>query len=143
VQGKNSAGFLRKVIHNEIHNRDSGSLWKSVAGPRQARPFSLIRNDWHRLPAAGYGPLASRPAECLRPARLLGYPSRVCSIKGDAVDRIAKAIDQLASDARAESSGPEMASRVAELWLMVSALDPELARRSQHYTTTADGTPCG
>ena len=62
---------------------------------------------------------------------------------GDAVDRIAEAIDQLASDARAESSEPELANRVAELWLMVSALDPELARRSQRYTTTADGTPRG
>ena len=79
--------------------------------------------------------MASRPAECLRPARRLGYPSRVCSIRGDAVDRIAEAIDQLASDTRGQSSGPELASRVAELWLMVSALDPELARRSQHYTT--------
>jgi hypothetical protein len=87
--------------------------------------------------------MASRPAECLRPARRLGYPSRVCSIRGDAVDRIAEAIDQLANDALGQSSGPELASRVAELWLMVSALDPELARRSQHYTTPTDGTPRG
>jgi hypothetical protein len=86
--------------------------------------------------------VANRPAECLRPAAGLGYPSRVCSIKGDAVDRIAAAIDQLATDALAESSEPELANRVAELWLMVSALDPELARRSRHYTTPADGTPC-
>jgi hypothetical protein len=62
---------------------------------------------------------------------------------GEAVDRIAEAIDQLASDARGESSGPELATRVAELWLMVSALDPELARRSKHYTTSADGTSHG
>jgi len=60
---------------------------------------------------------------------------------GDAIDRIADAIDQLASDARGESGGPELAGRVAELWLMVSALDPELARRSQHYKTSTDGTP--
>ncbi len=74
----------------------------------------------------------------------LGYPSRVCSITGAAVDRIAEAIDQLASDARGENGEPrpvELAARVAELWLMVSALDPELARRKEHYTTPADGAP--
>jgi len=27
------------------------------------------------------------------------------------------------------------------LWLMVSALDPELARRKEHYTKPADGAP--
>lgn len=65
----------------------------------------------------------------------------MCSIRGDAVERIAEAIDQLASDAQGDVSGQELAARVAELWLMVSALDPELARRKQRYTTPADGTP--
>jgi hypothetical protein len=72
------------------------------------------------------------------------YPSPVCSTTGDAIDRIAAAIDQLASDARGEGGEPrpgELAARVAELWLMVSALDPELARRKEHYTKPADGTP--
>lgn len=80
-------------------------------------------------------------AERLRRNGRLRYPSRVCSIMGDAIDRIAEAIDQLANDAQGEVSGPELAARVAELWLMVSALDPELARRSQRYTTPADGPP--
>jgi hypothetical protein len=102
-----------------------------------------MRNDPGRLPPRPAPGSAGSLPECLRPAGRLGYPSPVCSIKGDAVDRIAEAIDQLASDARGESSGPELASRVAELWLMVSALDPELARRSQHYTTPADGTSHG
>jgi hypothetical protein len=63
---------------------------------------------------------------------------------GDAIDRIADAIDQLASDAQGETGEPEsgaLAVRVAELWLMVGALDPELARRKQGYTTPADGAP--
>jgi len=60
---------------------------------------------------------------------------------GDAIDRIAEAIDQLANDAQGETSDRELAARVAELWLMVSALDPELARRQRRYTTPADGTP--
>jgi hypothetical protein len=65
----------------------------------------------------------------------------VCSIKGDAIERIAEAIDQLACDAQGEVSRQELAARVAELWLMVSALDPELARRQRRYTTPADGAP--
>jgi hypothetical protein len=63
---------------------------------------------------------------------------------GDAIDRIADAIDQLATDAQGENGEAEsgaLAARVAELWLMVSAVDPELARRKQGYTTPADGTP--
>jgi hypothetical protein len=63
---------------------------------------------------------------------------------GDAIDRIADAIDQLASDTQGENGEAEsgaLAARVAELWLMVSALDPELARRKQGYTTPADGMP--
>jgi hypothetical protein len=71
----------------------------------------------------------------------------VCSITGDPIDRLAQAIDQLASDAQGakgahgELSDTELAARVAELWLMVSALDPELARRRQRYATPADGAP--
>jgi hypothetical protein len=60
---------------------------------------------------------------------------------GDAIDRLAEAIDQLASDAQGETSGRELAVRVADLWMMVSALDPEMARRSQRYTTPTDGAP--
>jgi hypothetical protein len=68
----------------------------------------------------------------------------VCSITGDAIDRIVAAIDQLASDARnasAEVSEGELTTRVAALWQMVSELDPELARRAQRYTGPADGGP--
>jgi hypothetical protein len=68
----------------------------------------------------------------------------VCSITGDAIDRIAAAIDQLASDARGAEAGvseDELTSRVATLWQMVSDLDPELARRARRYTGPADGGP--
>jgi hypothetical protein len=68
----------------------------------------------------------------------------VCSITGDAIDRITAAIDQLASDARdarAGASEDELATRVATLWQMVSDLDPELARRAQRYTGPVDGGP--
>jgi hypothetical protein len=68
----------------------------------------------------------------------------VCSITGDAIDRITAAIDQLASDARDARAGAgedELATRVATLWQMVSDLDPELARRAQRYTGPVDGGP--
>jgi hypothetical protein len=63
---------------------------------------------------------------------------------GDAIDRIAEAIDQLASDAQGNEAKADLTARVADLWLMVTALDPELARRQQRYTAPtapADGTP--
>jgi hypothetical protein len=68
----------------------------------------------------------------------------VCSNRGDAIDRIVAAIDQLASDAHeaeAGAGGEELTKRVAALWQMVSDLDPELARRAQRYTGSADGGP--
>jgi hypothetical protein len=75
---------------------------------------------------------------------MAGYPSRVCSIKGDAIERIAEAIDQLADDAQREGSGADLAARIADIWLMVTALDPELARCQRGYTASAaagDGAP--
>jgi hypothetical protein len=68
----------------------------------------------------------------------------VCSTQGDAIDRIAEAIDQLASDAHGESGETDpgaLAARIADVWSMISALDPELARRKREYTTPADGAP--
>jgi hypothetical protein len=68
----------------------------------------------------------------------------VCSSAGDEIDRIAAAIDQLASDVRdanRDARQKELTARVAALWQMVSDLDPELARRAQRYTGPADGGP--
>jgi len=74
----------------------------------------------------------------------VGYDPPVCSIPGDAIDRIVAAIDQLASDAQDAKAGVsevELTARVASLWQMVSDLDPELARRARRYTGTVDGGP--
>jgi hypothetical protein len=68
----------------------------------------------------------------------------VCSSTGDAVDRIAAAIDQLASDVsnnRGAALDGAVDARIAELWQMVSDLDPELARRARRYAAPADGAP--
>jgi hypothetical protein len=68
----------------------------------------------------------------------------VCSSTGDAVDRIAAAIDQLASDAQDERGtavNDDAVTRIAELWQMISDLDPELARRAKRYAAPNDGAP--
>jgi len=77
------------------------------------------------------------------PARKIpvGYPSRVCSNLGDAVQRIAAAIDQLASDAKDRADEQDLTARVADVWQMVSDLDPEVARHTRAYTAPADGGP--
>jgi len=92
---------------------------------------------WARLRArqnTGRG-LAKGPADLAR----VRYHSSVCSNTGDAVNRLAAAIDQLADDARGDSSDPALAARVAGLWQMVSDLDPELARRTRGYTALPGG----
>lgn len=135
------ADFFRRDIHSHIHNLSSHACGKRVrAASGQARWLHRTKGG-DRGTTPGFSPRRTARAERLRRGGLLRYPSRVCSIKGDAVERIAEAIDQLASDAQGDVSGQELAARVAELWLMVSALDPELARRKQRYTTPADGTP--
>lgn len=75
----------------------------------------------------------------------------MCSIPGAAstwgttpgasegVDRVAEAIDQLETELRAHSGAPEMSARVADIWLMVTALDPALSRLVSRYT--APGNP--
>ena len=63
----------------------------------------------------------------------------MCSSTGDAVDRLAAAIDQLAGDVHGHANDPELAARVAGLWQMVSDLDPELARRARGYTALPGG----
>jgi len=40
---------------------------------------------------------------------------------------------------RGDASDPALAARVADLWQMVSDLDPELARRTQGYTALPGG----
>lgn len=100
---------------------DAGACSDDTDQPTRARPFYRLRRT---------GPAC--------------YPSRVCSIRGEAIERIAEAIDQLANDAQGESPGTDLAARVADIWLMVTALDPELARRQRQYTastTPADGAP--
>ena len=68
----------------------------------------------------------------------------MCSNRGDAIDRIAAAIDQLASDvdeATDEEGAELLKARVAALWQLVSDLDPDVARRAQRYASPAEGDP--
>jgi hypothetical protein len=92
------------------------------------------------VPVAGKTAVAN-PAEQAASGIPVGYHPPMCSKTGDAIDRIAAAIDQLASDAHGAASERELTTRVAGLWQLVSDLDPELARRAQGYTAPADGGP--
>lgn len=76
----------------------------------------------------------------LRPLTPVRYYSPVCSTYGDAIERIAEAIDQIAGDLQGMTE-TELTARIADIWLMVGELDPELTRRQQRYTTPTDGTP--
>jgi hypothetical protein len=76
----------------------------------------------------------------LRPLPRASYHSCVCSITGDAIERIAEAIDQLDRDAHGVAAEPELTARLAGIWLMMSALDPEIARLQQAYVTPSGGT---
>jgi len=134
VQEKKVGRFFRRVIHSKIHSPRLASCGKQLRRRVWLR-FSHVPNVGVRLASASFHHVAGEPVDRLRPPARLGYPSRVCSIMGDAIDRIAEAIDQLARDAHRDFSEPELAARVADLWLMLSALDPELARRKQGYGT--------
>jgi hypothetical protein len=65
----------------------------------------------------------------------------VCSGQGEAIDRVAAAIDQLATDAQGSADHQELTARVARVWEMISDLDPELARRAKAYTANEGGAP--
>ena len=90
---------------------------------------------------AGRADGAAKPAEQPVADGRAGYHSPVRSNTGDEIGRIATAIDQLESDARNGAGEADLTARIAVLWQMISALDPELARRAQRYTAPPDGTP--
>jgi hypothetical protein len=62
----------------------------------------------------------------------------MCSTSGGAISEIADAIEQLAAQAREEMPDQDLTTRVADIWLMVTALDPDLARRRRKYDGTAE-----
>jgi hypothetical protein len=56
----------------------------------------------------------------------------VCSSEGDALRRVAEAIDRLEAD-RGNTDAADLEARVAVVWRMVSEIDPELARLASGY----------
>jgi hypothetical protein len=63
----------------------------------------------------------------------------VCSIEDGAIAEVIRAIDQLAEDAGQGLEADEMSARVAAVWGMLSALDPELARLRAAYEAPERG----
>ena len=142
---KNSVTFWPLLFHSKIHRQLKVACGKGVRAVRRpgfSPDIERTLDDSHRPRATA--PRARENAGsslCKPPAgnAQAGYPSSVCSNTGDAVDRLAAAIDQLAHDVRGDASDPALAARVAGLWQMVSDLDPELARRTQGYTALPGG----
>ncbi|MBW8487031.1 hypothetical protein [Actinomadura parmotrematis] len=62
------------------------------------------------------------------------------SSEGEPVDRLAEAIDALAGEGLADLPPEILLERVAGLWSLVEAIDPEIARRRTGYTGTETGT---
>jgi hypothetical protein len=62
----------------------------------------------------------------------------VCSTPESALDDLARAIDELAADCGSGVSAGQLAERIARLWGMITALDPELARRRAGYERTTE-----
>jgi hypothetical protein len=63
----------------------------------------------------------------------------VCSIEDGAIAEVISAIDQLAADAGAGLVAADMRARIAGIWAMLAALDPELARLSAAYERPTEG----
>ena len=57
----------------------------------------------------------------------------MCSSGDEPIAEVIRAIDQLAEDAGQGLEAAEMSARVAAVWGMLSALDPELARLRAAY----------
>jgi hypothetical protein len=62
----------------------------------------------------------------------------VCSIEDGAIAEVISAIDQLAANAGAGLVAADMCSRIAGIWAMLAALDPELARLSAAYERSTE-----
>ena len=71
------------------------------------------------------------------------YYPMVCSIEDGAMAEVISAIDQLAADSGAGLTGAELRSRIAGVWAMLAALDPELARLSAAYEQAGQAGEAG
>jgi hypothetical protein len=63
----------------------------------------------------------------------------VCSIEDGGIAEVIGAIDELAADAGAGLVAADMRARIAGIWAMLAALDPELARLSAAYEQPTEG----
>ena len=65
------------------------------------------------------------------------YDSTVCSSEGDALRRVAEAIDRLEAD-RENTDPADLEVRIAAVWSMVIEINPELARLASGYEKPGD-----
>lgn len=127
---------------NSIHGMCTGKTWQ-LSERRYPQAISTARN---RLPVENtlHCNLFQGMRKRLRLTEQNRYHPLVCStLEGaiDPIERIAAAIDQVARDAHDLADEPALTARIAEIWLMLGTLDPNLARRQQKYTMPVDGGP--
>jgi hypothetical protein len=89
------------------------------------RPEFIV---WKSTAAIHSGGCAEAPARAAPDC----YDSTVCSSEGDVLRRVAEAIDRLEAD-RGNTDAADLEARVAAVWLLVSEIDPELARLASGY----------
>ena len=63
----------------------------------------------------------------------------MCSSEDRAIAEVIRAIDQLAEDAGQGLGADELSARVAAVWGMLAAVDPELARLRAAYEAPGSG----
>ena len=59
----------------------------------------------------------------------------MCSIHGERLALLTKAIDELAAEGLTGLSPEALVERVAGIWSLVEGIDPEIARRRTRYTS--------
>ncbi|GAA1577816.1 hypothetical protein GCM10009678_70670 [Actinomadura kijaniata] len=66
------------------------------------------------------------------------YYSNMCSTEGEPWAQLAQAIDDLAAEGLADLPPEKLVERIAEIWSLVAALDPDIDRRRQGYATSGE-----
>ncbi|WP_067821115.1 hypothetical protein [Actinomadura kijaniata] len=62
----------------------------------------------------------------------------MCSTEGEPWAQLAQAIDDLAAEGLADLPPEKLVERIAEIWSLVAALDPDIDRRRQGYATPGE-----
>jgi hypothetical protein len=108
---------------NTVHRLCERKSWAAFCGPEIHSHYP--QQQGHELWIAAARKRLRGPAPGC-------YDSTMCSIDGDALHRVAEAIDRLEAD-RQSAEAADLEARIAAVWSMVGEIDPELARLVSRY----------